>query len=111
MYRQKHKFKAKACEYNGIKFPSLLERDAYMVIERLKKAGRIVMFLRQVPFHLPGEVTYRVDFQVFWDDGTVSFIDAKGVETKEFILKKKQVEDLYPVEIEIWKRKDLKRVA
>jgi Protein of unknown function (DUF1064) len=49
---------------------------------------------------LPGGVTYRVDFQEFHSDGSVHFIDVKGVRTKSFISKKKIVEALYPVEIE-----------
>jgi len=60
----------------------------------------VLFFLRQTPFHLPGGVTYRVDFQEFHSDGSVHFIDVKGVRTKSFIAKKKMVEALYPVEIE-----------
>ena len=54
----------------------------------------------QVPFHLPGNVKYVVDFQVFMTDGTVKFIDVKGHRTPQYIAKKKMVEALYPVEIE-----------
>lgn len=55
----------------------------------------------QVPFHLPGNVIYRVDFMEFHNDGTVHFVDVKGMETNTFILKKKQVEELYaPIKIE-----------
>jgi prepilin-type processing-associated H-X9-DG protein len=66
----------------------------------LRAGGEVVFFLRQVPFHLPGGVVYRCDFQVFWADGHVSFEDAKGHRTKDFIRNKKMVESLYPVEIE-----------
>jgi len=66
----------------------------------MKKGGIVLFWLRQVPFHLPGNVTYKVDFQVFYADGTIRFIDVKGMRTPGFIRNKKMVEALYPVEIE-----------
>lgn len=102
--RQTHKFKSQRTELDGIKFDSKLEAKYYSHLKMLMAAGEIVFFLRQVPFHLPGGVTYRCDFQVFWSNGNVAFIDVKGMETKEFIMKKKLVESLYPVEIVIVKR-------
>ena len=97
----RHKFNAKPVEYDGIKFPSKKEGAYYLQLKLRVKAREVVFFLRQVPFHLPGGVTYRVDFQEFHADGRVRFVDVKGVETKEFIAKKKLVEAIYPVEIEI----------
>lgn len=99
--RKKHKFSAKRCESDSIKFGSKAERSYYHRLQALQKSGEVVFFLRQVPFDLPGNTKYFVDFQVFYADGTVSFIDVKGMSTPLFIMKKKQVEDLYPVEIEI----------
>lgn len=98
---RRHKFNAEKTNINGIKFDSKKEARYYQELNLRKLAGEIVFFLRQVPFHLPGGVTYRVDFQEFRSDGTVHFIDVKGMETKDFIRNKKMVEDLYPVEIEI----------
>jgi hypothetical protein len=40
------------------------------------------------------------DFQVFWQDGHVSFEDVKGVKTPLYIAKKKIVEELYPIQIQ-----------
>lgn len=97
----KHKFNAVKTAVDGIKFASKKEAKYYQQLNLRKMAGEIVFFLRQVPFHLPGGVTYRVDFQEFHADGSVHFIDVKGFSTKDFIMKKKMVEDLYPVEIEI----------
>jgi len=103
----RHKFGAKRVEYDGIKFDSTLEGKYYLYLKQLKMAGEVIVFLRQVPFHLPGGTTYRVDFQVFWKDGTVTFPDVKGMLTKDFIMKKKQVEDLYsPIEITVVKKGD-----
>jgi hypothetical protein len=101
--RAKHKFNAMACASDGIKFSSKAERSYYNKLKILQKSGEVVFFLRQTPFHLPGNTKYVVDFQVFYSDGTVAFIDVKGMSTPMFILKKKQVEDLYPITIEIVK--------
>ena len=104
--RHRHKFGAKKAERDGIKFASMLEARYYDTLQLLIKAGEVVFFLCQVPFHLPGGVKYVVDFQVFYSDGTVDFVDVKGLETKEFIAKKKMVEALYPVTITVLKRGD-----
>ena len=96
-----HKYHAKACEEDNIRFSSKAERAFYRSLKMKKVVGEVVFFLRQVPFDLPGNTKYFVDFQVFYADGTIAFIDVKGVSTPLFIMKKKQVEDLYPVEIEV----------
>lgn len=102
--KKRHKFHAQPCEADGIKFPSKLERRYYQHLMLLKHAGEVVFFLRQVPFHLPGGVKYVADFQIFYADGTVSFVDVKGVETDTFKMKRKMVEALYPVEIQVIKK-------
>lgn len=100
MKRLKHKYFAKPTEVDGIRFDSKKEAKYYGELKLLQKSGEVVMFLRQVPFHLPGGVIYRVDFQEFHRDGVVRFVDVKGFETAEFKMKKKMVEALYPIEIE-----------
>ena len=99
--RHKHKFMAVPTKADGIRFDSKKEAARYENLKLLQMAGEVVFFLRQVPFHLPGGTTYRVDFQIFWANGEVSFEDVKGMQTKEFIRAKKQVEALYPVKIEV----------
>lgn len=96
----RHKFSARPTVRDGIKFPSKLEAKRYDQLQLLKAAGEVLFFLRQVPFHLPGSTTYRLDFMVFWTDGHVSCEDSKGVATEVYKLKKRQVEQLYPVTIE-----------
>ena len=95
-----HKFGAVKAEHDGIKFASKKEGRYYLDLKLRVMAGEVVFFLRQVPFYLPGNVTYRVDFQEFHSDGSVHFVDVKGMRTKDFIMKKKMVENLYPVQIE-----------
>ncbi len=97
----RHKYNAKKTEVNGIKFDSKKEADYCTELDLRIKSGEVIFYLRQVPFDLPGTVKYRVDFQEFHTDGTIHFIDVKGMQTKDFIMKKKMVEDLYPVVIEV----------
>lgn len=92
---------------DGIIFDSKGEGDLYLHLGMLKRLGEVLYFLRQVPFHLPGGVVYRVDFAVVMKDktlgiaGELRYLDFKGYETREFKNKKKMVEALYPVEIEL----------
>lgn len=99
---RRHKFDAVRCEADGIKFPSLRERDCYVQQKLKVQGGRTLFFLRQVPLHLPGGVKYVVDFLTFDADGTQHFIDAKGMRTPTYTAKKKMVEALYPIKIEEW---------
>lgn len=99
----RNKYSAQRVEVDGMRFDSKKEAARYGELKTLRAAGQVSHFLRQVPFHLPGQTVYRVDFVVFWADGRVTYEDVKGVETKEFRLKKRQVEELYPVEIEVRK--------
>lgn len=95
-----HKFSAVRTVTDGIKFDSKKEAAYYEQLKIRQQAGDIVFFLRQVPLHLPGNVRYVVDFVTFNTDGTVHFIDVKGMRTPVYIAKKKMVEATYPIEIE-----------
>ncbi len=96
----RHKFHARPTVTDGIRFSSKKEADHYDHLRIQQKVGFVLFFLRQVPFDLPGGVKYRVDFQIFYADGSVRFVDVKGMRTQEYIMKKKMVEDLYPVTID-----------
>jgi hypothetical protein len=100
----RHKFGAIASERDGKKFPSKLEARYYDQLKLRQSAGEVLFFLRQCPIDLPGGVTYRVDFVEFLSDGTVDFVDCKGMETPVSSIKIKQVEDLYPFSIKIVKK-------
>lgn len=84
---------------DGIPFASKKEAKRYCELKLLQQAGEVLYFLRQVPFHLPGNVKYLCDFYVFWKDGNIGIEDVKGKRTPSYIMKKKQVEFLYPVKI------------
>jgi hypothetical protein len=98
--QRRGKYRAKKTEYNGVLFDSKKEAAYCARLDLMKAAGKISYYLRQVPFDLPGGVKYRVDFMEVWSDGRVRYVDVKGVRTQVYIMKKKQVEALYPVVIE-----------
>ena len=95
----KHKFRAIPTELDGIKFASRKEAKRYRELRLLEKSGELLFFLRQVPFHLPANVKYVCDFLCFWQDDTVTVEDVKGIKMPMYVLKKKQVEAIYPIEI------------
>ena len=96
----RHKFHAQPTECDGIKFASKAEARYYGQLKLRQSAGEVVFFLRQVPIHLPGNIRYVLDFLVFEASGIVRCIDVKGHPTPMYLLKKKQVESLYPIKIE-----------
>lgn len=100
----KHKFNAQAARRHWpdgteIKFPSKKQAAYYDKLLLAQQSGDLVFFLMEVPFRLPGGVSYRCDFLEFWADGEIQVTDVKGRRTKEFIRAKKQVEALYPITI------------
>ena len=98
--RFRHKFNAKPTELDGIKFASKKEAKYYQELKLRQAAGLVLFFLRQVPFHLPGNVRYVCDFAEFLADGEVRFVDVKGYRTDMYKLKRKQVQAVYGVTIE-----------
>ena len=84
---------------DGFKFASKRERKRYEELKILRQTGEVLFFQMQPPFHLTGNVKYVCDFQVYWANGDITFEDVKGVKTPMYLLKKKQVEALYPITI------------
>ena len=95
----RHKFNAKHTEIDGAKFSSKKESLRFIALQQLQKAGEIVFFLRQVPFHLAGGIKYVCDFVVFWANGSVTIEDVKGMKTDMYKVKKKLVENEFPITI------------
>lgn len=96
-----NKYRAKPLFIDGIRFASTKEGKFYSELKLLQRAGEIKYFLMQIPFRLPGSTKYLCDFQIFNNDGSIRYVDIKGCCTQVFIIKKRQVEDLYPVKIEV----------
>lgn len=99
--RPKHKFRAKPTQVDGFKFPSQKEARYYVNLKLRVRAGEVLFFLRQVPIHLPGGTKLVIDFLEFHADGMVHFVDTKGIKTETFKIKRREVEALYPFDIEV----------
>lgn len=98
---KRSKYGAEPTEVDGIRFDSKAEARYYQQLKLRVQNGEVRYFLRQVPFHLPGGVRYVVDFMEVHVDGSVHWVDVKGIETAMFRTKKRLVESLYPVTIEV----------
>ena len=98
-HKKKNKFGAKGGYIDGFYFPSQKEGNYYLRLKKMREKGAVLYFHRQEKFDLPGGITYAVDFQAFFPDGHIEYVDVKGVRTAAFIRNKKMVEALYPVEI------------
>ena len=94
--KKKHKYNAKAAVVDGIRFDSGKEARYYSDLKIRQMAGEVLGWLRQVPIHLPGGTVLRVDFLEFHTDGTVHFVDVKGMVTDAFKIKKREAEHTYP---------------
>lgn len=99
--QKKSKYHSHKTYIDGYVFDSKKESDRYASLRNLERIGAIRFFIRQPKFDIGGGCTYSADFLVFWKDGSYTFEDVKGFQTKEFKLKKKIVESKYPVTIEI----------
>ena len=100
-----HKYRAKPTYYNGIRFGSQKEAQYAQDTDLEIKAGIIDFYLTQVPFRLPGTI-HRLDFVKFKQAANtplyeVHFVEVKGFETQLGKIKRRQVEELYGIEIEV----------
>lgn len=100
----RHKYSNKITECGGKKFHSKLEAKYYNQLMLRKKSGEVVFFLMQVPLYIDAGVTMVIDFVEFLSDGSIEFVEIKGVETPLYIAKKKLVESKYPFKIKVLKR-------
>ena len=99
--------KAKRAKYgnqityvDGIRFDSKREARYYEQLKLRRAAGEVSYWLRQVPVHLPGGTRYILDFLVFFTDCRApDYVDVKGRQTKEFKIKKREVEHHYPFKV------------
>ncbi len=96
-----HKFKATPTIRDGRRFASKKEAKRYGELKHLQEAGEVLFFLSQVslPLSDSGKVKYVCDFLIFWTNGSVTFEDVKGFRTPQYKMKKKLVEERYPIEI------------
>ena len=98
---KKHKFNAVPTVNDGFRFDSKKEAARYERNKLLIASGEMVFQLRQVPFHLPGGVRYVLDFIEFYKNYDILFIDVKGRDTPQSKQKRRQVEAVYPIKIDL----------
>lgn len=102
--RKVNKYKAIRTNYGGYNYPSKLEANvAYMLDLRLK-AGEIKAWERQfkvemVAYDCHGNeamtMSHKVDFRVHELDGSYTLVEAKGVETADYRMRRKWLEKLW----------------
>lgn len=104
---KKAKYRNVRVVIDGIKFDSKREGAYYAELKIRERAGEVSAVELQTPFALVGPdgtliSTYKADF-CFWDHTADRFrvIDVKGVETKEFRMKKRLMKSLKGIEIEV----------
>lgn len=102
----RHKFNARPVVIDGKRWDSTLEYQYMLHLELLKKCGKVLYYHDHVNIRLTGGTKYEVDFLVFYTDGSVKYIDVKGMETNVFKIKKREVEAIYPFQIEIVRKGD-----
>ena len=86
------KYRAKPVFVEGRRYASQREYKRFWELEQLEKAGKISDLRFQVAFSIDifgvHVCTYKADY-VYVQDGHEVVVDAKGVRTKEYKLKKK----------------------
>ena len=113
-----NKYRNKKVEIDGIKFDSKDEAQYYLYLKKQKEDGKIKDFGLQQKFELQPSfkkdgkshraITYTVDFAVYKWNGEVEYIDVKGMETQQGLLRKKLFDYKYPELKLIWVAKSLK---
>lgn len=102
--KPKSKYGACRAKRKELNFHSKREAAYYDKLMKDKEAGIISFFLMQVPFHLPGQRKYLLDFMVITQvPFFIEYIDVKGFMTPMSQLKIDQVEELYGIKIKIVK--------
>lgn len=103
------KYRAKRTEYAGVLFDSKKEAEFAQKLDLLIKAGDIDFYLRQVSFPLPGKSSHRIDFVTFKTKAprslgqvwAIHFLEIKGRDLPMGKLKRRQVEQLFGIHVEV----------
>ena len=105
------KYHNKKVKYDGYTFDSIREKNYYIKLKLLEKAGKIKELELQKEFELQPsfklnnktsrKITYRADFTYkTTEDDKLHVVDVKGFRTDVYRLKKKLFEYKYRIEIE-----------
>lgn len=102
--RKISKFKAVRTLYGGYNYPSKLEANVAYMLDIRKRAGEIKDWERQfkcemIAYNCHGEpaitMSHKVDFRAHENDGSFTLIEAKGVETADYQMRRKWLEKLW----------------
>ncbi len=95
------KFKNQPTYVDNLRFASKKEATYYIQLKLAKAMGQIRGFARQVSIPLPsGKRRMIIDFVVFELDGRIRWVDTKGVITKDWAVKKDELEASLGIQIE-----------
>lgn len=101
------KYGAKKTEYDGIRYDSKFEASIAAELDLRKKAGDILDWDRQFKLEMwcytkdgkkAFKVTHKVDFRLHHQDGSFELLEAKGVETSDYLWRKKFLEHIWLAE-------------
>lgn len=105
------KYRAKKTVVDNITFDSIAESKYYEQLKWLLQAKQIKSFKLQPKFLLQDsfkkngvtvrKIEYKADFEVHNLDGSIEIVDVKGVETKDFIIKKKLFLNKYDLPLKL----------
>ncbi|MGD0274970.1 MAG: DUF1064 domain-containing protein [Syntrophales bacterium] len=104
------KYHNRKVEIDGITFDSAKESRVYQELKILAQSGEIKGFERQKVFELvPSQyegkkcvekaVTYKADFVVYHQDGSIAVIDAKGMRDAKYIIKRKLMRWIHKIQV------------
>lgn len=94
-------------EADGIKFGSKKESRIFRELQARQHNGELKFFLLQVPFILPGKTDsgrrfkHYLDFMAVRTDGQIEYIEVKGRDLPVGKMKRRQVEEIYGINIEV----------
>jgi polysaccharide pyruvyl transferase WcaK-like protein len=106
MYRQRlgNKFGAQRSTFMDVQYDSKFEASVAQELELRKKAHDILDWDRQFKVemwaHRPDgtpafKVTHKVDFRIHHKDGSFELLEAKGVETADYKMRRKFLETIW----------------
>lgn len=93
------KYRSNKKSIDGHTFDSIKEANYYNDLKLRLRTNDIKGFCLQPIFILAPGLKYKPDFIVFNNDGTYDVVDVKGFKTKEYIAKKKVLEDKYHLKV------------
>lgn len=99
---QRSKYGNRKVEFQGQKFDSAGELEAYKAFKLQELAGAIRSVIRQVSLPLQGSNRrIRLDFATVENDGRIRWFDFKGYVTAAWASKRDQIQSAYGITIEI----------